>query len=79
MGARTKTNYHEFSLDNTNKYICLGREPKNVKCIFARCINQFLKDISVSQHCGPNNFKVVNKTIINILRLDLENRLNRTL
>ena len=51
--ARTKINYHKLSLGNTNKYIRLRQGPINVPCIFARCINQFLKDISVSQHCGP--------------------------
>ena len=62
MRVRTKTNYHKLSLGNTNKYIRLRRESKNVKCIFPRCINQFSKDVSISQHCGPKNF--------NVLRLD---------
>ena len=48
MRARTTTNYHKLSLGDTNKYIRLRRGPKKVKCIFARCINQFSKDISVS-------------------------------
>ena len=39
MRARTKTNYHKLSFGNTNKYIRLRRGPKNVKCIFARCID----------------------------------------
>ena len=51
--ARTKTNYHKLSLGNANKYIRQRQRPINVKCIFARCINQFLKDISVSQDCAP--------------------------
>ena len=51
--SRTKNNYHKISLGNTNKYICLRQGTINVKCIFARCINQFPKDISVSQDCAP--------------------------
>ena len=52
----------KLSLGNTNKYIRLRQGPKNVECIFARCINQFSNDISVSQVCAPKNY--------NLLRLD---------
>ena len=51
MRVRTKTNYHKLSLGNTNKYFRHGVNQKMLNILLVDCINQFSKDISVSQHC----------------------------